>query len=1024
MDKRQKIFLVFHIAILAFVLYVAFAYDVDDMTLSIDKAVTFNEGWTISWEDGETKKNITLPYYGSSEENQIVVMENTIPPEYFGQTMYFLSADKTLRVFVDGEEVYDFGVGDVDTFGNTPGSVEAFINIPEDATEGKIRIEMCSAFDDYAATISEINIAERSSAVLQFYSNNGSKMIISILVVILGLIFLFLCIIQIVTKQRLYGLAYLSFYFFLSSIYFFIETKLLTLFNGNQTMYSLGVLIIIMLLPIPLLLFFQKQLGEKYTKKIDILLGACMINAVVQIVLQLLGVADLLEMHKFSHIFLYLSIILVIFCLVDSRKKEGKWSYLPELVAVTILGLSCVMDLFRAYFIKVGDFALFSRIGTVVFGGIMLFRHIAGVANNYSGIMKREMEQMEEQNRLLEKVKEEAMAANYAKSNFLANMSHEIRTPINTVLGMDEMIIREAKDTDIVDYALDIQHAGKTLLTIINDILDYSKIESGNIEIHETEYDFSSLIHDTAIMASFNAEEKGIDFIMSVDENLPSRLRGDDMRIRQVLDNLLSNAVKYTKTGFVHLVIKGETKGDVVTLTYEVIDTGIGIKRDDIEKMLESFERIEQNKNRNIQGLGLGLNITSELVKLMNGKLSAHSEYGKGTNMVFTIDQKIINGEPIGNIEQRVRERDTNIDKYKMVFVAPDANILVVDDNDINRRVFKSLLKKTKIKIDEAESGIQCLEMVQQKHYDIIFLDHMMPNMDGVETLHVMKELDYNRCKGTPVIVLTANAVVGAREEYLEEGFDDYMSKPVESVKLENMVQHYLPSHMVQLVEYNPDEILENLTIKQAPKEITDVGNIDGVDLEYAFYRLQDTEVLMTTIHEFYRMVDIEADNLDEYFEHLDEEGQLELYRIKVHAMKSSAALIGAMQLSGVAKTLEYAARDGKIEVIRALHREFIDEWRNYRSRLDPVVNKNKGAENETDEKAVVDKDDIIALLNGIDISLQIMDVDKADELMEEIQKYRFTADVGKELDKLAGLLVNLEVEKVTEQVKIITDML
>lgn len=1028
MKTIKRILIAVNIINIAILVYALVSFNVDDMTLLKGEVYDFNEGWTVIWEDGTVKKDVELPYHGKSEKNQMVTMENTIPEEFYGKTIYFLSADKTVRAYIDGEVIYEFGINDERAFGHTPGSVEVFIDIPEDTGEGHLRIEMESAYNDYASILTEISVADKDTAILKLFKDRIFNIIWSIAVFIVCIVLNILFVVQKATNQKSFGVHYLAFFCGNSCIYFFIETRILTVFYGNQTLYSIWTFIILMIMPVYLFMYYEKNMPDEYKKRFRIMLYISFTNIFAQNILQLLNIFDYKDMSFISHIIILGCMFIILETYWKAKDKMDQRRYRLESTALFILCLSGILDMLRYYILRAGDMAYFQRIGTTLFGIIMIASHIIIMSNNFSGIRKKQVEEIEQQNKLLMQAKEEAQAANVAKTKFLANMSHEIRTPINTVLGMDEMIIREAEQKEIVDYAVDIQNAGNTLLAIINDILDFSKIESGKLEIKEKEYDFASLIHDTSLMASFKAEEKSIDFIMSVDNNLPSRLYGDDVRIRQVLDNLLTNGIKYTKAGFVQLVIRGERhENNKVRLYFEVIDTGIGIKQEDMPRLFNEFDRIDETANRDVAGTGLGLNITSELVSLMGGKLEARSEFGKGTNMFFTLEQTIINDEPIGNLEERVRQRNLNKnkDKYRLVFEAPEANLLVVDDNEMNRRVFKSLLKKTKINVDEAEGGIQCLEMIQKKHYDIIFLDHMMPNMDGVQTFHAMETLDGHLCKGTPVVVLTANAVEGAREMYLNEGFDNYMSKPVVADKLENMIQELLPSHMVHMVEFNPDEQLENVEQRMnTPKEISDIGQIDGVDLDYAFYRLQDLDVLMTTIHEFYRMVYVEADNLKELYEHLDEEGNLELYRIKVHAMKSSAALIGAMQLSGVAKTLEYAARDGKTDVIKALTEPFLEEWREYKERLKPVVEGRDGEKKGEPEGAVIDPDVIRGLLSGIDISLQIMDVDKADELMEKLQSYRFTSDIETEIDKLSGLVVNLEIEKITEQVNKISGML
>ncbi|MBE5938199.1 MAG: response regulator [Lachnospiraceae bacterium] len=405
--------------------------------------------------------------------------------------------------------------------------------------------------------------------------------------------------------------------------------------------------------------------------------------------------------------------------------------------------------------------------------------------------------------REVEREKQIADAANRAKSEFLARMSHEIRTPINAVLGMDEMILRESNENNIKEYAMDIQTASRTLLNIINDILDLDKIEAGKMEIVPIEYDVSEMIYDISNMIKIKAEDKNLSFRVSVDPDIPTKLFGDDVRIRQILMNLLTNAVKYTHSGEVWInvnlkqIIKGED-GDNAILHVEVGDTGIGIKDEDMDKLFSEFERIEIERNRNIEGTGLGIPITMRLLVLMDSKLNVESEYGKGTVFYFDLSQKITEATPIGDYESKVGATRSKPSSYRETFIAPDARILVVDDNKVNRKVISLLLKKTQIGISEAENGYKAIELATSNYYDVIFMDHMMPGMDGVEAMNRIRDVKDGPCVNTPIIVLTANAVEGSKETYLDVGFDGYLSKPVESGTFFNIIKEVLPKEKIK----------------------------------------------------------------------------------------------------------------------------------------------------------------------------------------------------------------------------------
>ncbi len=392
----------------------------------------------------------------------------------------------------------------------------------------------------------------------------------------------------------------------------------------------------------------------------------------------------------------------------------------------------------------------------------------------------------------LRKQRQLAEAANEAKSHFLANMSHEIRTPINAILGMDEMVLRTSKEKEVIEYAEDIQTSGRTLLALINDILDFSKVEEGKMEIIPVQYEPGVMVNDLVNMIRERAEQKGLKVNVDFNREIPRLLKGDEIRIKQCALNLLTNAVKYTKEGSISLKIGfSKTREGHIDLEFTVKDTGMGIKPEDMKNLFSPFMRIEEEKNRNIEGTGLGISITKRLLDLMGSELKVTSEYGRGSEFSFSVDQEVLNSDPTGDYDIKIETGDKKKHEYKELFHAPDAKILVVDDIRMNLLVFTKLLRNSMMEIDTATSGPEAVRMAEKKQYDIIFIDHLMPEMDGIETLHLMKEKEGG---DKPVyIVLTANAISGAREMYLDAGFVDYVSKPVEGEKLEKLIKSYLP---------------------------------------------------------------------------------------------------------------------------------------------------------------------------------------------------------------------------------------
>lgn len=585
---------------------------------------------------------------------------------------------------------------------------------------------------------------------------------------------------------------------------------------------------------------------------------------------------------------------------------------------------------------------------------------------------------------LMQRQSELAIAANKAKSSFLSNMSHEIRTPINSILGMNEMVLRESDEQNILTYAENIRTAGNTLLGLVNDILDFSKIEAGKMEIIPVDYDLSSVINDLVNMVQTRADDKGLALNLHFNHDIPKLLHGDEIRLKQIITNLLTNAVKYTETGSVTFSIDYEKipdSEDHVLLCVAVSDTGIGIRQEDMEKLFSEFDRIEEKRNRNIEGTGLGITITKRLLDMMDSSLDVKSVYGEGSVFSFSVKQRVISWDKLGDYEESYRISVSKRKKYKAKFAAPDASILMVDDNPMNLLVFKSLLKWTKIHIDMSESSDEGLILSGEKKYDIIFLDHMMPGKDGIETLHELRAQADNPNHGTPTICVTANAISGAREQYIEAGFDDYLTKPIDSSKLEEMIMTYLPEDKIK--DIDEIEVSEEAEEQEIPENLQPLKGQDWIDISLGIQNSGDLEAFMTLLKLFYESIDRKAEEIEEFYKTAD----WKEYTIRVHSLKSSARIIGASAFGEEAQLLENAGKSQDQEYIRAEHGDFIAEYLNFKAPLAEIFEKEEEA--PVGEMPEADRKTIENIYERIRSAAEEMDIDEMEIAFSEMRQYR-----------------------------------
>ena len=601
-------------------------------------------------------------------------------------------------------------------------------------------------------------------------------------------------------------------------------------------------------------------------------------------------------------------------------------------------------------------------------------------------------------NKKLAEAAEAANLANEAKSHFLSTMSHDIRTPMNAILGLNEMVLRDSHEEEIVAYSESIRTAGKTLMGIINDILDFSKIEAGKMDIIDVDYSFVSMLNDLVNMVQGKARDKGLSFDIEVDRDIPAILHGDEIRIKQVITNILSNAVKYTKEGSITFKAgfeKMEENPDSVKLIISVKDTGIGIKPEDMDRLFVAFERIDENKNRNIEGTGLGMSIAQSFLRMMGSSIEVESQYGKGSTFSFELVQGVRDWSPIGNYEETFKRAVSERQRYRESFTAPDARLLVVDDTEVNLLVFKNLLKRTKLQIDTATSGNEAIALYKRNKYDAIFLDHMMPEKDGIETITEMKGIQDSPNTLTPIICLTANAISGMREMYINAGFNDYITKPIDPKRLEVLLFEYLPKE--KIAPASDDSSDGDCFIPDF------VWKIRSIDVNAGILHCGSQKSYMDTLKTYFDSGQKNAEEIEKYWNGKD----IKNTTVKIHALKSTSRVIGAMELGDFAARLEKAGEEGDVKTLETDIEKLLIMYRSLLTEMEMLGSIDGGVEGS--DKPLILEQDIKKTYETISKLCEAFDFNGVAETVKSLEKYRFPESEAAKFETIKKAVDNFD---------------
>lgn len=618
-----------------------------------------------------------------------------------------------------------------------------------------------------------------------------------------------------------------------------------------------------------------------------------------------------------------------------------------------------------------------------------------------------------EQNHLMKRLVLQTEDANRAKTNFVSNMSHEIRTPMNSIVGITEILLRSRHSPKEQEYLLNIQSSGRVLLTIINDVLDCSKMEAGKMQLFDEPYDTCSLFHDLRISMENRIGHSGLELIYDIDQDIPCKLKGDMGRIRQVIINLVNNAIKYTEKGSVRFSVHVRQKNtDKVMLYYEVADTGIGIRKEDQKILFDAFQRVEMDRNRYVEGTGLGLTISQNLVNMMGGVIEVESEYGKGSRFFFTIEQTIIDPTPVSAVNYNGQKDNVTEKEAECLFIAPEAHILLVDDNELNLVVAKELLKPLRMQIDTAENGLQAVKMVRGSQYDLVLMDHMMPVMDGIEAAKAIRALPEDKYQKLPIIALTANAMVDARKEFLNAGMNGFVAKPIDFARICNQLKLWLPKDLVRDVP--KEEAKKLLADDLSDREIQPEDPQMGFSFEEGVKHCGSKAALMKTIRIFYRTIDSKANKIEQCLK----EGLISDYVIEIHALKSSALLIGAVPLSEAAKELEDYGKQGKTEVLEEKTPDVLTLYRDFKDILKPYADKEEAARQEASNG------EWCQALQQIHQCIEQFDLDGVDRIMEKLEEYQIPECIRESMDQLRVYVADVSMEEIMELTDTMTELL
>lgn len=877
---------------------------------NMGQASLFAVQWERVYPDGR-REAVAVPGKCEAERGEVVRIETKLPsllPDV--SYLCFRGSQQDVTIYIENTLRERYSTDATRLFGKDSASAYVFVQLnPEDAGQ-TVAVET-ESHSFYTGRLNKVYFGEKMGIWGMIARENGAVLLLALCLFLLSLASVIVSAAVRVFYKTKISLGILGWCTMLASLWVIAESRLRqVLFPSGSVIASMSY-IALMLIPFPFAVYINNLQKRRYERLYFGFLILVTVNDFICCMLQAFEMVDFVESMAVMIALIVVLILLVLGTIAIDWRKKRLEEY--RLVAVGCVGI-LISEILAIYFMRILDSD--NYIGLPLCAGLSFLLIMASIAAARVVVNS-------------EKEKEKVLEASAAKVSFLTRMSHEIRTPINTILGMNEMILRENKDLAITEYVNHSQRAGRMLLSLVNDVLDFSKIDSGVLHIADNPYSLTEILLDSYHMLEARAKKKDLTVELKVDKSTPNQLSGDEVAIKQILTNLLTNAVKYTSEGSITLGVSGlRTDNGEFSLKFTVADTGDGIREEDMGKLYESFSRLDEKKNQNIEGSGLGLPIVKQLVDKMDGKIKVQSVYGKGSLFTVILPQRVLGSTEVGDIKEAFCKEAEKRVRFRQGFVAPEAKILAVDDNNMNLMVFQGLLKQTMMRIDTASGGEEALELCNREKYDMIFMDHMMPGLDGVETLKLLHKEKHGINYETPVVVLTANAIVGCKDLYLKEGFADYISKPVDVMKLDRILRTYLKPSLISEgieAEGNPiaeqggeePENQEQSTVQEPKEKLCHIDRVIG--LQYCL----DDELYRQVLESYLAQGQEYKVQLPSYYA----EKSWKEYAIIAHAIKSSSLSIGAVTLSDLAKEQEFFGKDENEDEILETYDSFYQEF-------------------------------------------------------------------------------------------------